>query len=118
LDLQTRKLNAIEYLIGLHDEKIFRKIEPTIIEVQKQQTVRRSVKPLTVRQLVDRANRSTKDYLSGKFKTQDQLEKNQKTGNYMKILWSDFSVEMLLEIYTYYKEKASPSIAKKIKTDF
>ncbi len=24
---------------------------------------------------------------------------------------------MLLEIYTYHKEKASPSIAKKIKTD-
>jgi plasmid stabilization system protein ParE len=35
----------------------------------------------------------------------------------MKILWSDFSIEMFLEIYTYYKEKASPSIAKKIKTD-
>jgi plasmid stabilization system protein ParE len=35
----------------------------------------------------------------------------------MKILWSDFSIEMLLEIYSYYKEKASPSIAKKIKTD-
>ncbi len=75
MDLQTRKLNAIEYLIGLHDEKIFRKIESTIIEVQKQQTVRQSVKPLTVRQLADRANRSTKDYLSGKFKTQEQLEK-------------------------------------------
>jgi hypothetical protein len=76
MDLQTRKLNAIEYLIGLHDEKIFRKIESTIIEVQKQQTVRQSVKPLTVRQLADRANRSTKDYLSGKFKTQEQLEKD------------------------------------------
>jgi toxin ParE1/3/4 len=35
----------------------------------------------------------------------------------MKILWSDFSIEMLLEIYTYYKIKASPSIAKKIKTE-
>jgi hypothetical protein len=76
MDLQTRKLNAIEYLIGLHDEKIFRKIESTIMEVQKQQTVCRSVKPLTDRQLVDRANRSTKDYLSGKFKTQEQLEKD------------------------------------------
>lgn len=35
----------------------------------------------------------------------------------MKILWSEFSIKMLLEIYTYYKEKASPSVAKKIKTD-
>lgn len=35
----------------------------------------------------------------------------------MKILWSDFSIEMLLEIYTYYKEKASPAIARKIRRD-
>jgi len=34
MDLQTRKLNAIEYLVGLRDEKIFRKIESTITEVQ------------------------------------------------------------------------------------
>lgn len=35
----------------------------------------------------------------------------------MKILWSDFSKEMLLEIYTHYKINASPSIAKKIKSE-
>jgi plasmid stabilization system protein ParE len=35
----------------------------------------------------------------------------------MKILWSDFSTEMLLEIYNYYKEKASPTIAKDIKNE-
>ncbi|KAF0128586.1 MAG: plasmid stabilization system family protein [Bacteroidetes bacterium] len=35
----------------------------------------------------------------------------------MKILWSDFSIEMLVEIYNYYKDKASPAIARKIKTD-
>jgi plasmid stabilization system protein ParE len=35
----------------------------------------------------------------------------------MKILWSDFSIEMLSEIYTYYKINASPSVAKKIKTE-
>jgi hypothetical protein len=74
MDLQTRKLKAIEYLIGLRDEKIFRKIESTIVEVQKQQTTHRSVKPFSVEQLVDRANRSTRDYLSGKYKTQEQLE--------------------------------------------
>lgn len=75
MDLQTRKLKAIEYLIGLRDEKIFRKIESTIVEVQKQQTTHHSVKPFSVEQLVDRANRSTRDYLSGKYKTQEQLEK-------------------------------------------
>jgi hypothetical protein len=75
MDLQTRKLKAIEYLIGLRDEKIFRKIESTIFEVQKQQTTHHGVKPFSVEQLVDRANRSTRDYLSGKYKTQEQLEK-------------------------------------------
>jgi len=80
MDLQTRKLKAIEYLIGLRDEKIFRKIESTIIEEQKEQTTHRNVQPLTVEQLVDRANRSSKDYLSGKFKTQEQLEKE--SGNW------------------------------------
>ena len=75
MDLQTRKLKAIEYLIGLRDEKIFRIIESTIVEVQKQQTTQRNVKPFSVEQLVDRANRSTRDYLSGKYKTQEQLEK-------------------------------------------
>jgi hypothetical protein len=75
MDLQTRKLKAIEYLIGLRDEKKFSIIESTIVEVQKQQTVQRKVKPLSVEQLVERANRSNKDYHSGKFKTQEQLEK-------------------------------------------
>jgi hypothetical protein len=75
MDLQTRKLKAIEYLIGLRDEKIFSRIESTIVEVQKKQTVHRNVKPLTSDQLIDRANRSNKDYLSGKFKSQEQLEK-------------------------------------------
>lgn len=45
------------------------------------------------------------------------MKKNQKIGNSMKILWSDFSIEMLFEIYNYYKEKASPAIAKKIRAE-
>jgi len=75
MDLQTRKLNAIEYLAGLRDEKIFRKIESTITEVQKTQIVKRSLKPFTQEQLIDRAKRSTLDHQSGKYKTQEQLEK-------------------------------------------
>jgi hypothetical protein len=78
MDLQTRKLNAIEYLAGLRDEKIFRKIESTITEVQKTQIVKRSLKPFTQEQLIGRAKRSTLDYQSGKYKTQEQLEKESK----------------------------------------
>ncbi len=75
MDLQTRKLKAIEYLVGLRDEKVFGKIESAIVEVQNQQIVKRKVKPFTQEQLIERANRSTKDYLAGKFRTQEQLEK-------------------------------------------
>jgi hypothetical protein len=75
MDLQTRKLNAIKYLISLQDEKIFSKIESTIIESQKPQEIKRDLKPFTQRQLLARAKQSNKDYQAGKFKTQEQLEK-------------------------------------------
>ena len=72
MDLQTRKLKAIGYLINLQDEKIFAKIETTIDSIKSQKDIK--VKPFTKKQLIDRAKRSNQDYLSGRFKTQDQLE--------------------------------------------
>jgi len=72
MDLQTRKLNAIGYLINLQDEKIFTKIETTIDSIKSQKDIK--IKPFTKKQLIDRAKRSNQDYLSGRFKTQDQLE--------------------------------------------
>ena len=75
MDLQTRKLKAINYLAGIQDEKVFSKIESILIEVQNQKKALRNLKPLTQEQLIERANRSNKDYLEGKFKTQEQLEK-------------------------------------------
>ncbi len=74
MDLQTRKLNAIEYLAGLHDEKIFSIIESAITEVRKIQFEKRNTKPFTQKQLLERAKRSSQDYLSGKIKSQEQLE--------------------------------------------
>lgn len=35
----------------------------------------------------------------------------------MKIIWSDFSSDMLVEIFNYYKENASYNIAKRIKAN-
>ena len=75
MDLQTRKLNAIEYLVGIHDEKIFLKIEEAITEVKKRQTIEQSAKPFTQEQLIERAKRSNLDYQTGKYVTQEQLEK-------------------------------------------
>lgn len=74
MDIQTRKLKAIEYLVGLNDEKVLRKIESTIVEVQKQQAIKRETNPMTQEQLIERAKLSTSDYLSGRYKTQKQLE--------------------------------------------
>ncbi|MFN3530134.1 MAG: type II toxin-antitoxin system RelE/ParE family toxin [Bacteroidia bacterium] len=35
----------------------------------------------------------------------------------MKILWSDFSIQMLSAIYTYYKQKGSRELAQRITKD-
>ena len=35
----------------------------------------------------------------------------------MKIIWSDFASEMLIEIYKYYRETANEIVARKIKTN-
>jgi len=69
MNLQVRKLNAIEYIIGLKDEKVFNKIETAIIESQLGE-----LKPFSKKQLIDRAKQANKDYSTGNFKTQEQLE--------------------------------------------
>jgi hypothetical protein len=72
MDLQTRKLNAIEYLIHLQDEDVFREIEETIFKTKN--VKKKTLKPFTEKQLIERARKSNNDYLAGKFKTQEQLE--------------------------------------------
>ncbi|MDX9771602.1 MAG: hypothetical protein RBT19_14665 [Tenuifilaceae bacterium] len=72
MDLQTRKLNAIEYLIHLQDEEVFKKIEETIFKTKSDRE--KSFKPFTEKQLIERAKKSNKDYFAGKYKTQEQLE--------------------------------------------
>ncbi len=78
MDLQTRKLNIIEYLIGLRDEKIFDMIESTIIESKSKQVAEKNVKPLSKQELIDRAKKSSSEYNNGKFVSQSQLEKESK----------------------------------------
>ena len=72
MDLQTRKLNAIKYLVNLQDEKIFKKIEATIDTFKSEKDTESA--HFTPKQLVDRTKRSNEDYLAGRFKSQDQLE--------------------------------------------
>jgi hypothetical protein len=70
MNLQVRKLNAIEYIIGLKDEKVFSKIESAIMESQQAR-----LKPFTQKQLIDRAKQANQEYLAGLCKTQEQIEK-------------------------------------------
>ena len=73
MDLQTRKLKAIKYLIQLQDEKLFNKIESVINEC-KDILESKSVKPFRQKQLIQRARKANQDYLSGNYQSQDQLE--------------------------------------------
>jgi len=73
MDLQTRKLNTIEYIAGLEDEKKFNKIKLAILENKVRSE--RKLKPFTQKQLIERVEISDQDYKSGKYKTQEALEK-------------------------------------------
>jgi len=72
MDLQTRKLNLIEYLIHLQDEKLFSRIEAAIARNTRHDT--RNLQPFTEQQLLDRAKLSDEDYKAGRFTTQEKLE--------------------------------------------
>lgn len=70
MNLQARKLDLIEYLIQLDDEKIIHRIESIVDEVK--------LKPFSQEELISRAKQSNADYQSGKFKTQEQLNTESK----------------------------------------
>ena len=72
MDLQTRKLNIIEYLIGIKDEKIFSIIEDLIKKSKSYKEL--TYRPFTQQELIERAKKSNKDYLAGNFTDQDELE--------------------------------------------
>jgi hypothetical protein len=78
MDLQTRKLNLIGYLIDIQDENIFSEIESTILEKTKHKMEQNLVR-FTQEQLENRAEEANQDYLSGRTKSQDQLESESKS---------------------------------------
>lgn len=72
MNLQLRKMNLIEFLLGVQDEKVFAKIESTIHKSIK------SVKPndivFTKKELIERAEFSSKQIKKGHVLTQKELE--------------------------------------------
>ncbi len=66
MNLQARKLDLIEYLIQINDEKVINQIE-RLLDQSK------SI-PFSQTELISRAKQSNLDYQMGKIKTQEQLE--------------------------------------------
>lgn len=73
MDLQTRKLHLIEYLVRLQDERIFQKIEDSIVKTLK--TENQTLPQFSEQELINRAQKSNEDYAAGKYLSQEQLEK-------------------------------------------
>jgi hypothetical protein len=74
--LQLRKINLIEYLLGIQDEKVFDKVESTIHKSLK------TIKPVdivfTKAELIERAKFSNKQIKKGHVLSQKELEKQSK----------------------------------------
>lgn len=70
MSLQARKLSLIEYLISLKDEKLFKKIENSVLELKDSK-----LPVFTENELILRAEEANLDYQNGNFSTQEELEK-------------------------------------------
>lgn len=73
MDIQTRKLNIIAYLAQLQDETLIQKIEKYIIN-SSEKINSADKKPMTIQELLDRIEKSEKDYEQGRVISQDELE--------------------------------------------
>ena len=76
INLQLRKMNLIEYLLGVQDEKVFAKIESTIHKSIK--TIKPNDIVFTKEDLVERAEFSNKQIKNGYVLTQRELEHQSK----------------------------------------
>ena len=72
MDLQTRKLNLIKYLVQTTDEKVIKIIEELIIKLKSKN--QDEFKRFTKEELIKRAKKANQDYRNGKYKTQDIAE--------------------------------------------
>jgi hypothetical protein len=74
MDLQIRKLTLIEWLARLQDEATIHKIE----NLQKKARIvayEESLKPMTSKELIERAKRSNDDIAAGRIISTEDLEK-------------------------------------------
>lgn len=79
MDLQTRKLKVISYLIDIQDEKDLDQIEAAVIGVRGRRKISTTPILMSPKQMVERAKKSDDDFRAGRVKTQEQLEKEAET---------------------------------------
>jgi len=72
MDLQTRKLNLIEYILKLKDNKVVSLIEEAITNTVASPD--QELKQFTEEELLSRAQEANADYKAGRVKSQDNLE--------------------------------------------
>ncbi len=70
MNIQTRKLNIINYIINIDDDHKIRRIEAEILKNVKE----KDYKPFTQEELLARVQESMEDYKKGNFLSQDELE--------------------------------------------
>lgn len=75
MDLQTRKLNLIEYLLHITDEKLFAKIEKA---ANLGVNTGDNKDPFTQEEMIARAQKANEDYAAGRVLTTEQLEEEMK----------------------------------------
>ncbi|KOS08328.1 hypothetical protein AM493_11860 [Flavobacterium akiainvivens] len=72
MDLKTRKLGLIEYLLHITDEKVFDKIEALIKSDYTAED------PFTQEEMIARALKAEEDYNAGRYLTTEELEEEMK----------------------------------------
>jgi hypothetical protein len=70
-NIQEKKLNVIEQLIIINDEKVIKKVEDVI----NKSLQRPKLKRFTKQQLIKRAKLANKDIENGNYTTQNEVEK-------------------------------------------
>ena len=76
MDLQTRKLKVIEYLIGIQDDNMIQEMEGFIF---KSNIHDKNFQQLTEKDLLERAKKSNKQYSAKEFIDQTELEEESKS---------------------------------------
>ena len=74
MNFETRKLNLITYLAQLQDEIFFEQIENYILKRFDKED-HSEFRPFTSEELISRIETSEQDFKSGKFTSQEDLEK-------------------------------------------